>query len=268
MQSVARLVNITGLELRGVWDETELRASANAELASLYPYILHFLSSQAGDGEVTSRVFPIIAELLNMFKKMKKSGAMGSRAMTLLDDSQRTFLTSLIQAMILRMQHPKDREWEFPEEDEEERQLQELRKSLDVFLDNVAQLDGALFEEYVQAAIYKTLNALDEQGPSSVHWTDIELSLHLLHLTGETVKGTLQYTRKPTASEEGAGASTGEYTSLGRLVAKLVESNITSSFPHPAVCLGFLECIARFSQFFEGRKAHLSAVLSPFVDQR
>ncbi|KAG9296389.1 hypothetical protein G9A89_014981 [Geosiphon pyriformis] len=255
VEHVAKLTNVLGAELCKIWEETdhssEAKSAAYEQIVLLLPFLLKFLGDEYDD--TSSAVFSFVTGIQSILKKQKKKKGE-------LDGSQREFLATLLNVVVIKMRYDDETEWGGIDEDgEEEAQFLEIRKSLKGFLDAAWKIDEPLFTTYVHSAVISTLNNYQIRG-NEIGWREFELALHLLYLYGEAQQGQLIYFHKQNNEIVGI-------TPLGEMVLKMVESNI-SAYPHPSIPLYFFENAVRYYQFFETRSDLIPVVLQTFVDTR
>lgn len=182
----------------------------------------------------------------------------------------------------------------------------DMRKRLRSDIDSIAYIDPDLFNSIVIGYISDTLNAYQSQGSAAVPWQRAELAVYLIFIYGETQKvgmGKEAFFNVPQdiqiqlreKSRERAEAfktmkqkavngqpmdgsegfknypqidySTLPLTAQGEILLKGIQSQILT-YPHSAVTLQFLECCARYYEFFKCRRELIQPVLEAFVDAR
>ncbi|CAG8540097.1 13108_t:CDS:10 [Ambispora gerdemannii] len=237
VEQVAKLTNTLGTELCKIWDETEFspeaRNAAYVQIELLLPFLLKFLGDEYD--ETSSAVFSFLK------KQKKKNGE--------LSNSQREFLASLLNVIVLKMRYDDETDWGGTDDDEVEAEFLEMRKAV----------DEPLFTTYIHSAVINTLDNYQIRG-NEVGWREFELALHLLYLYGESYQGQPSFLVKQNNKVVGLSP-------LGEMVQKMIESNI-SAYPHPSIPLSFFENVARYYQFFEIQSDHIPIVLQTFVDTR
>ncbi|KAJ2794809.1 pre-tRNA nuclear export protein, partial [Coemansia guatemalensis] len=107
---VGKLANVTGIELKAIWVDKgavtpDACAAAETMLEQLLPLLLCFLSYK--NSEVSSSVFPVVNDLLAVYKKMQRDNAA-------LNASQQEFLTKLLPVLVDKLQYSEDYTWPSP----------------------------------------------------------------------------------------------------------------------------------------------------------
>ncbi|CAG8500890.1 6782_t:CDS:10 [Ambispora leptoticha] len=245
VEQVAKLTNTLGTELCKIWDETEFspeaRNAAYVQIELLLPFLLKFLGDEYD--ETSSAVFSFLK------KQKKKNGE--------LSNSQREFLASLLNVIVMKMRYDDETDWGGADEEEVEAEFLEMRKA--GFIDAIWKVDEPLFTTYIHSAVINTLDNYQIRG-NEIGWREFELALHLLYLYGEAYQGQPNFLVKQNNKVVGLSP-------LGEMVQKMIESNI-SAYPHPSIPLSFFENVTRYYQFFEMQSDHIPIVLQTFVDTR
>ncbi|KAF9294429.1 pre-tRNA nuclear export protein [Mortierella antarctica] len=292
---ISRLVNNLGLQLCQIWQDTnpqanssyppEANLTAYNHISRLLPFLLRFL--QDDDDNVCEATFGFLREILNIFKTVKK--ASGN-----LSQDQKAFLRQILQAIVMKMKYRQDMEWfcvaiaggqesvgtlgEDSIDDEELLEFLELRRELKRFYDQIAALSASLTTTFLHSAVTTTLTTFANEkatgAAGSLDWKDLELTLYLLYLYGEAIKGVPQFAVvAPSVGANGgkivhpvphAGAP---LTPLGECLFEMCKSGV-SAFPHPSVSANFFEIACRYTNFFDVRPDCIPDVLEAFVDAR
>ncbi|KAI9295595.1 Xpo1-domain-containing protein [Neoconidiobolus thromboides FSU 785] len=248
---VARLTNKVGLEYFMIWknseQDSELQINAYNQLYQLMSLILKFMGND--DKEISITVFPIVNEMINLLKQQT------SKMKRPLDESQNSLFSELLKTIISRLKYPEDFEWDEEDEEDEEDNFSTMRKSLNIFFDNMSFINKPLFDDLVHSvvtSIFATQN-------SNLEWTKIELALRILYQYGSTNNKSLVFLNDPN--------NLNSLNHLGDMVFKMVKSNVLNC-SHPSLAPIFYENCVRYYQFFELRPDLIPDVLSCFLDQR
>ncbi|KAF9428077.1 pre-tRNA nuclear export protein [Podila epigama] len=292
---VSRLVNNLGLQLCQIWQDTnpqanssfppEANATAYNHISQLMPFLLRFLQDK--DDEVCESAFGFLREVLNIFKTVKKSNMS-------LGQDQKGFLRQILQSIVIKMKYREDMEWfcvaiaggqesvgtlgEDSIDDEELLEFLELRRELKRFYDQIAALSASLTTTFLHSAVTTTLTTFANEKAAGAagtsDWKDLELTLYLLYLYGEAIKGVPQYAVTTATVGVNGGKVThlvpqpgAPLTPLGECLFEMCKSGV-SAYPHPSVSATFFEISCRYSNFFEVRPDCIPDVLEAFVDAR
>nr|CAG8525315.1 11239_t:CDS:10 [Entrophospora candida] len=251
VEYVARLTNTLGVELCKIWEDAdqETRNVAYNQIEYLLEFLLKFLADEHDD--TSSAVFPFVTALQSLLKKQKKKAGE-------LTGEQREFLASLLKVVIIKMKYDESTECNGSDEEaEEEGEFLEMRKYLKQFFDAIHNMDEPIFTMFVQSAIINTLENYQKIGNES-DWRDLELSLHVLRLYGEALKGSMSFALKQNNDVVALSP-------LGEMILKMFQCNIFT-YPHPSIILSFFEIVVRYYQFFEIQPEYIPAVLKTFID--
>ncbi|CAJ0760917.1 24114_t:CDS:10, partial [Entrophospora sp. SA101] len=142
---------------------------------------------------------------------------------------------------------------------EEEAEFLEMRKFLKQFFDVIHNIDEQIFTTFVHSAIINTFENYQKIG-NEFDWRDLELSLHVLLLYGEALKGSMSFVLKQ--NNEVVALSP-----LGEMILKMFQCNVFT-YPHPSTALIFFEIVVRYYQFFEVQPEYIPIVLEAFIDTR
>ncbi|CAH1756492.1 6800_t:CDS:10 [Entrophospora sp. SA101] len=222
VEYVARLTNTLGVELCKIWEDVnqETRNVAYNQIEYLLEFLLKFLADEYDD--TSSAVFPFVTALQSLMKYDESTECNGS-----------------------------------DEEAEEEGEFLEMRKYLKQFFDAIHNMDEPIFTMFVHSAIINTLENYQKIGNES-DWRDLELSLHVLCLYGEALKGSMSFALKQ--NNDAVALSP-----LGEMILKMFQCNIFT-YPHPSIILSFFEIVVRYYQFFEIQPEYIPTVLKTFID--
>ncbi|RKP27159.1 armadillo-type protein [Syncephalis pseudoplumigaleata] len=241
IERVACLCNAAGIALCEVYQLSEqspgLREAASVQIESLWPYMLQFLTNEYDDTSV--RVLPFVNDSLQMIKRQAKQSA--------LSDGIKSFLQSLLEAIVRKMQYDPDTEWTSALDDEDAVAFLELRQSLKTHFEVIASIDDALFTGYVHGLITSTLQEVS--AGSRPVWTRVELAMQLSYWLGEASREQMRLFNK------------GAPTPLADVVACLFESNV-HNYPHASVLLPYFECAIRYVNWFVAKPQHILPVLT------
>ncbi|KAJ3271577.1 pre-tRNA nuclear export protein [Terramyces sp. JEL0728] len=253
---VAKLINNVGLELCHSYDDASStdhdKYTAIQLLGGLFPFLLKYISSN--HEETTSALFQFLGSYLLLLKRLKRLNIEG-----ISQDS----LATLLQTLVAKLKYDPETEYRVKEDSgEDEAIFTELRKAIKVHTESIAAIDEDLYTKCVSEIVLKVfdtaINAKMRAGFANLNWYDIEGAMYLLYILVEAKvgKGPPVYIN-----------SNGNYTPIGLLLSKLMESGL-SSFPHPSIPTIYFEIIFRYCQFFEQRQNYLPEVLQSFLDTR
>jgi len=188
-EKLAKLLNVVGTELCKIADDGILteneRKEARTLLMALQDLLLSFLSDEYDD--TASAVIPLASSIMSLFKKEKKKDGANH-----LDAAKSTFLNSLLQVVLRKMQYTTEEEWGGGDDDEDEDEavhFAEMRKNLKTLFDAIAVLSEELFANQVRSLIVGVLDTLDSGNQGKLTWQQVELVLYVLYLYGEAMKG-------------------------------------------------------------------------------
>nr|CAG8569749.1 1109_t:CDS:10 [Entrophospora candida] len=253
VEHVARLTNVLGVELCKIWEgaDQETRNVAYNQIEYLLEFLLKFLADEYDD--TSSAVFPFVTAFQSLLKRQKKIAGE-------LTGEQREFLASLLKVVIIKMKYDESTDWNGTDEEaEEEAEFLEMRKFLKQFFDVIHNIDEQIFTTFVHSAIINTFENYQKIG-NEFDWRDLELSLHVLLLYGEALKGSMSFVLKQ--NNEVVALSP-----LGEMILKMFQCNVFT-YPHPSTALIFFEIVVRYYQFFEVQPEYIPIVLEAFIDTR
>ena len=149
-------------------------------------------------------------------------------------------------ALARKSLYPED--FNFQEEEEDERAFLEFRRELSTLFKGVARVHLNLAQEFVRSTLQSTL------APSGgvPQWYHLEVALWLLYTLGEGLPDA--------AIREKSGF-------FQEMMSALLQSG-ASSYPQQAVQLLFLEIVVRFYRFFVAQPEFLPSALRCFLDHR
>ncbi|KAJ7170663.1 armadillo-type protein [Mycena crocata] len=267
-EALGKLLNILGLELmKLIEDETtsdDVASEASLLLAQTLPVILRFMADDYDDTCCT--VFPLLQTILGSYKRSRKLSSEP------LDDSKRSFLTSLLQVILVKLKWEEETDLEDPDEDDIA-EFEGLRKDLRNLMDHILAVDQDLVTDAVRSLALNTIGAF--QSGIAVSWNDAELGVYLVYIFGEInkgIKGRTAFCHAPPLDKDKDKRKTLDYSQFplspqGEMMFALVQSNI-SSYPHRSVTLQFFETVARYPEFFKVRKECIMPTLEAMIDTR
>lgn len=266
-EALGKLLNVLGHELAKLIDDCpneEIRAEASTYFIQIQPTLLHFLADEYDD--TCSTVFPLLQIILARYKRNRKMTTEP------LDDSQRTFLASLLEVILTKMKWDEEPDPDDADEDDIA-EFDKMRKDLRVFLDSILSIDQNLVTDAVRTLAVNTITAY--RSGVSIKWNDAELGVYLVYIFGEINKtggkGRAAFCQAPASveKEKRKGADYSEYplTPHGEMLFALVQSDV-ASFPNRTVALQYFETVARYTDFFKVRKECIIPTLEAMVDVR
>ncbi|KAJ6619725.1 armadillo-type protein [Mycena sp. CBHHK59/15] len=265
-EALGKLLNILGLELAKLVEDpstTDISSEASTLLAQILPVLLRFMADEYDDTCCT--IFPVLQVILTGYKRSRKVSSEP------IDDSKRSFLTSLLQVILAKMKWDEETDLEDPDEDDNA-EFESLRKELRILMDSVLVVDQDLVTEAVHSLALNTIGAF--RNGMTVKWNDAELGIYLIYIFGEInktgAKGRAAFVQVPPVDKEKRKAiDYSEYplTPHGEMLAALAQSNI-SSYPHRTVALQFFETASRYADFFKVRKEFIMPTLEAMIDAR
>ncbi|KAL6302369.1 ARM repeat-containing protein [Sparassis latifolia] len=265
-EALGKLLNAFGLELCKLADEcpnADVRSEASRLLHQILPVMLRFMADAYDD--TCSTIFTLLQTILSSYKRIRKTSAEP------LDDSKRSFITSLLAVILEKLKWDKDADPEDMDEDDKSA-FEDLRKDLRTFMDSAFVIDQTLVTEATRTLALNTLTAYQNGMP--IEWNDAELAVYLVYIFGEINKtggkGRAAFCQAPaTAKEKRKETDYSEYplTSHGEMLYALVQSGI-SGYPHKTVVMQFFETTARYVDFFKVRKECILPTLQAMMDTR
>ena len=249
-ETVARLTNMVVLDIVKVLDTETIDGSIRSEADNLLqlcmPHFLRFFSDEYD--EICSTVVPSVTDLLGMFRKQMKSGALPQHYTALLQP--------ILDTIINKMKYDDTAEWGAEDDQTDEAEFQELRKRLHVLQQMIAAINQPIYLETLSRLVADTFSGL-ESSNNKMTWRDLDLALYEMYLFGElAVKNNGLY-QKQTPSNEAA-------EHLIQMMHKLISSNL-ASHPHPSIQLQYMEICVRYWQFFEQNTGSIPRALENFV---
>ena len=189
-EAVAKLVNITTIDIVRALDSDSLepasRAKANSLLQAFLPHILRFFSDEYD--EICSTVIPSMNDLLSYFRKVTKQDPS-------LVPQYKPMLLPILKAIISKMRYDETSSWGDEDEQTDEAEFLELRKRLNVLQQIIAAVDEQLYMDSLTELVGTTFENLGQPG-SQMDWRDLDLALHEMFLFGDlAVKGGGLYTK-------------------------------------------------------------------------
>ncbi|KAF8071976.1 armadillo-type protein [Lyophyllum atratum] len=265
-EALGKLLNVLGLEMAKLTDDCPdegVRSEASTHMTQLLPVMLRFLADPYDD--TCSTVFPLLQIILSGYKRSRKISA------SPIDDTKRSFLTSLLQVLLIKMKWDADADPTDADEDDNA-EFEKMRKELRTFMDSILAIDQYLVTDAVRTLALNTISAY--QNGVSIKWHDAELGVYLVFIFGEINKtggkGRAAFCQAPTVDKDKRKATDySEYplTTHGEMLYALVQSGIVS-YPHHAVSLQFFETVSRYTDFFKIRKECIIPTLEAMVDTR
>ncbi|TFK40342.1 KapM protein [Crucibulum laeve] len=265
-EALGKLLNVLGLELEKLVDECpdeNVKAEASTYVTQIQPVMLRFLADEYDD--TCSTVFPMLQTILTSYKRARKISSAP------LDDSKRSFLTSLLEVILTKMKWEEDADPE-DADDDDTAEFEKMRKELRTFLDSILAVDQDLVTEAVRTLALNTISAYRNGTP--IKWNDAELGIYLVFIFGEINKtggkGRAAFCQAPPVDKEKRkGTDYSEYplTTHGEMLLALVQSGI-SSYPNRTVALQFFETVSRYTDFFKIRKECIIPALEAMIDSR
>ncbi|PCH42166.1 ARM repeat-containing protein [Wolfiporia cocos MD-104 SS10] len=265
-ESLGRLLNMLGLELSKLVDECtidEVRSEALQLQQQTLPILLRFMGDEYDD--TCSTVFPFLQAVLGNYKRSRKT------SLEPLDESKRTFLTSLLRVILEKLKWAEDDNPEDMDEDDKA-VFEDLRKDLRTFLDAVFVIEQSLVAEALRSLVMNTLTAYGSG--SALKWNDAELAIYLVYSFGEInksgSKGRGAFCQAPVVEREKrkeTDYSGYPLTSLGEMLYALVQSGI-AAYPNKTVVMQFFETVSRYGDFFKVRKECITPTLQAMMDER
>ncbi|KAG6331220.1 hypothetical protein ID866_7869 [Astraeus odoratus] len=265
-EALGKLLNVLGIEISKLVEDCakpEVVAEAKEHLNQILPVMLRFMADEYDDTCCT--IFPLLQTVLANYKRSRKVSP-GS-----LDESTRSFLTSLLDVILQKMRWDKDDDPADMDEDDITA-FELLRKDLRSFMDSVLTIEPDLVTQAVRTLVLHTLSAYS--GGVPVEWHDAELAVYLAFIFGEVSKsggkGRAAFCLAPAVpKDKKKEVDYSEYplTPHGEILLALVQSGI-SAYPHRAVVMQFFETAARYGDFFKVRKDCIMPTLEAMVDAR
>ncbi|KAJ7756382.1 armadillo-type protein [Mycena maculata] len=267
-EALGKLLNILGLEITKLVEDStseDIISEASILLAQILPVLLRFMADDYDDTCCT--VFPFLQVILTSYKRIRKASSEP------IDDNKRSFLTSLLQVILVKMKWDEGTDLEDPDEDDIA-EFESLRKELRILMDSVLVVDQDLVTDAVRSLALNTLGAF--QNGIAVKWNDAELGIYLVYIFGEINKaggkGRAAFCQLPPQEKDKSLRKPIEYsdyplTPHGEMLYTLVQSNI-SSYPHRSVALQFFEATSRYAEFFKVRKNCIMPTLEAMIDAR
>ncbi|TFK72889.1 ARM repeat-containing protein [Pluteus cervinus] len=265
-EALGKLFNAYGQELAKLVDECPneaVRSEASTYLAQALPIMLRFMADEYDD--TSNTVFPLLQVILSGYKRQRKTSSEP------IDESKRSFLTSLLEVILTKMKWDEEADLDDPEEDDNA-EFERLRAELRSFLDSILIVDQDLVINAIRTLSLNTIAAYTNK--VNMKWNDAELGIFLVYLFGEINKsggrGRSAFCHAPAVEKDKRKeADYSEYplTPHGEMLVALVQSGI-AGYPHRAVALQFFETVARYPDFFKVRKECIIPVLEAMIDSR
>lgn len=245
-ENVARLVNAETVELAKSLAKDELIGDSITHTTSmiydLIPYVLTFLANEYD--ETSAAVFPAVNDVLTMIRKS------GRR-----DESTMNILSSLLQAIVLKMKYDETSEWGEDSDAVEDAEFGELRAKLKSYQDVIQVIDFGLYTSVVTNLVNTSLRDIQKND-----WRQLELALYTLFHYGEALRSAKTLSKEAALRERGQAE-------LNDMISRVVNSD-ASAYPHASIQDHFFEIAVRYCAFFEERPAELMKVLAAFIDHR
>ncbi|KAF8656825.1 hypothetical protein AX16_002373 [Volvariella volvacea WC 439] len=265
-EALGKLLNGYGLELAKLAEEpqsAEIRQEASNYLVQIQPVMLRFMKDEYDD--TCNTVFPLLQHVLAGYKRQRKTG-------TPISTEMRTFLTSLLEVILVKMKWDEEADPE-DAEDDDNAEFDKLRKDLRGFLDSILVIDSDLVAEALRVLALNSISAYRNGVP--LKWNDAELGVYLVYIFGDINKsggkGRTAFCQAPAVidKEKRKEVDYSEFplTTLGEMLYASVQSGIYN-YPHRAVSLQFFETVVRYPDFFKVRKECILPVLEAMIDRR
>jgi exportin-T len=242
-ENVAKLTNVQCVELSRALSQNKLPAeTANVTsmmIFSLVPTVLRFLADDYD--ETSAAVFPAVNDIITMIRKV------GTK-----EGEPRQILTSLLQAIVLKMKYDDSSEWGDEQDAVEDAEFLELRSKLRAYQDMILGIDYELYLTTIDDLVMSTFS-----NPRDQDWRQLELAMHELYLFGEA----LRTGSKDSGMREVAAAQ------LDRMLTRMMQAEV-SAYPHASIQDHFFEIVVRYATFFENRSNELMQALAAFIDSR
>ncbi|KAK7033114.1 Exportin-T [Favolaschia claudopus] len=263
-EALGKLLNVFGLELTKLIEDStnpDVTSETSLLLEQILPVMLRFMADEYDD--TCNTVFPLLQVILTGYKRIRKTSSAP------IDDNKRSFLTSLLQVILIKLKWDEEADLE---DDEDTAAFEGTRKELRVFMDGILVVDQDLVTEAVRSLALSTISAF--QTGVAVKWNDAELGVYLVYIFGEINKvggkGKPMFCQVPPLDRD--KNKTFDYsqyplTPHGEMLFALVQSNI-STFPHRNVALQFFETTARYPDFFKVRRECIMPTLEAMIDTR
>ncbi|KAG5644385.1 hypothetical protein DXG03_008613 [Asterophora parasitica] len=273
-EALGKLLNVLGLEIAKLTDDSpdeNIRSEASKLTAQLLPVMLRFLADAYDD--TCSTVFPLLQVILTGVRALKVLQYKRTRKLstTPIDDTKRSFLTSLLQVLLTKMKWDPEADPQDADEDDNA-EFEKMRKELRTFMDSILAIDQDLVTGAVRTLALNTISAY--QNGVSLEWHDAELGIYLVFIFGEINKtggkGRAAFCQATTVDKDKRKVTDySEYplTTHGEMLYALVQSGIVS-YPHHAVSLQFFETVSRYTDFFKIRKECIIPTLEAMVGAR
>lgn len=263
-EALGKLLNVLLLEVAKLTDDCsdgEISCEASKLMTQLLPILLRFLADPYDD--TSSTVFLSLQVILSAYKRSRKISAVP------LDQEKRTFLSSLLEILIIKMKWDIEADLDDVDEDDNA-EFEKMRKELRVFIDSILVIDQNLVTESIRRLALKTLSTYQ----SGMEWNEAELGVYLVFIFGEINKsggrGRAAFCQTPGGEKwKGKGTDTAEciLTPHGEMLYALVHSGI-ASHGRRVVALQFFETVARYTDFFKARKECILPTLDIFIGER
>jgi len=198
------------------------------------PHLLRFLGDE--DDDVSECVFEFAHEYINLLKDLPDNKPYQGR------------LVAIFEVVVNKMKY--DEKYNFDKESDTEAEFIEYRKQMKVLIDNIIKLDADLV---LNSAHTLLCNTLSDWRSSS--FMDVEISLHIMYLLGESMPGQELFTNE------------GKFNKFKEMMHLMITSEV-SLHEHSAVKLQYFETVARYERYFFAQTDHIPPVLISFLDER
>ncbi|TPX58420.1 hypothetical protein PhCBS80983_g03131 [Powellomyces hirtus] len=254
-EQVGRLINILGMELCRIWEESvpflEAWEASFALLQQVFPYLVQYLGSEID--EASANLFPFLQQYTGVLRQYIKLAGDGA------SEQMRDYILGLLHTIIMKMKYDENEDHSFGDDaGATDADFMDMRRNLKKHFDAVASISSSIFVSFVTSAVTSTFDKYSNDR-NKVSWSDAELALHLVYLCGELTQGPNQF-----ATGEGSSIT---LAPLGQMLTKMITSNI-SEYPHVSIPFQFFENVARYPPFFDTFPQYIPSVLEAFVDQR
>lgn len=252
---LARLINGIGVQLILAWQklnkkEVEKKKMIRLAVENKVTLLLTFMASDYDD--ISAAVFDFARDYIQL---IKQSG--------MLSEVERGHLENMLYVVITKTKY--DESYNFEQAGEDEAIFDDYRKRLKVVFDNLAALIPELVLKVTKEYVVTTLNRWQASA-----YEDVEAAVCLLYNLGEALPASHgNHFSGPTQGSDPASLQVSQVkTSTMQEMMRLLVSSGVSAHTHPAVCLQFFECVARYEKFFACEPQFIPGILTAFLDAR
>ncbi|KAJ3049926.1 pre-tRNA nuclear export protein, partial [Rhizophlyctis rosea] len=264
-ETVAKFVNILGVEVGRVWEESsepEIKKQAMECLGKVFPYFLSLLGNEYDD--TTRVIFPFLEKWLKILKEVKRQGGKGGGLAEF--EGQ---IVEVLRVVVLKLKWEEDSEWGFAEDEgvagvgEGDGEFLEMRKQLKVYFDALSTLSPPLFISHISSYVLSTFSSLNAKA-----WTEVELALQLMYWFSEAlfpVYGSPIFSDMPERNVKRADEAF--VVPLEGMLRACLEADV-ASYPHASIPYAYFDNVSRYTGFFEAHPEFVGNILGVFVDGR